>query len=92
MNNNGIGVCGIAGGSGNDDEVKIMCVRTDYRRRPDAIRRRSAGGSAEAIYYAADNNMGASFLQCSWGLYASTQRRDQEYLDEQRIGDERSIQ
>ena len=27
VNNNGIGVCGIAGGSGNNDGVKIMCVQ-----------------------------------------------------------------
>lgn len=34
VNNNGIGVCGIAGGSGNNDGVKIMSIQI----LPDGIR------------------------------------------------------
>jgi hypothetical protein len=60
VNNNGQGVCGIAGGSGNQDGVKIMPLQV------------FAGNSgvtldmeAKAIKYAADN--GAVIIQCSWG-------------------------
>lgn len=61
MNNNGKGICGIAGGSGKNDGVRIMSVQA-Y----------SAGGGAksaikaDAIRYAAD--CGAHILQCSWGF------------------------
>lgn len=60
VNNNGIGVCGIAGGSGNNDGVKIMSVQAF-----DGKKSVSVAASARAIQYAADN--GASILQCSWG-------------------------
>lgn len=60
VNNNGQGVCGIAGGSGKQDGVKIMSLQV------------FAGNSgvtldmeAKAIKYAADN--GAVIIQCSWG-------------------------
>ncbi len=57
VNNNGIGVAGVAGGSGNDDGVRIMSCM---------IMSESAGGSAEAAFvYAADN--GAVIAQNSWG-------------------------
>lgn len=60
VNNNGTGVCGIAGGSGQGDGVKIMSLQ---------IFAGNAGSSllmeAKAIKYAADN--GAVILQCSWG-------------------------
>lgn len=61
VNNNGVGVSGIAGGSGKGDGVRIMSCQI------------YSGGQncteeylAKAIRYAADN--GASILQCSWGL------------------------
>ena len=78
VNNNGIGVCGIAGGSGNNDGVKIMCVQMIAGGRQTTV-----DGSAEAVRYAADN--GASILQCSWGFYAGTFNSDQEYLDKRRV-------
>lgn len=60
VNNNNKGVCGIAGGSGKQDGVKIMSLQV------------FAGNSgvtldmeAKAIKYAADN--GAVIIQCSWG-------------------------
>ena len=60
VNNNSIGVNGIAGGSGNGDGVKIMSLQIfsgDYGITiPNEVR---------AIKYAADN--GAVILQCSWG-------------------------
>lgn len=60
VNNNGIGVGGVAGGTGNGDGVRIMSCQifsasvsaTDY-------------ATSRAIKYAADN--GACILQCSYG-------------------------
>ncbi len=60
VNGNGTGCCGIAGGSGQGDGVRIMSCQIFSGR--DAA---SAGDTAEAIQYAADN--GAVILQCSWG-------------------------
>ena len=65
MNNNGIGVCGIAGGDGTKNSgVKIMSCQVfsgDHGVSLDA--------EARAIKYAADN--GAVILQCSWGYNSS---------------------
>ena len=61
VNNNGIGVSSIAGGTGNNDGVKIMgCQITDGKSYVTIER------EVEAIKYAADN--GAVILQCSWGI------------------------
>ena len=60
VNNNGQGVVGIAGGSGNNDGVKIMSCQVN-----SGVGRSNGEISAKAIRYAAD--MGASILQCSWG-------------------------
>lgn len=55
--NNGVGVAGVAGGSGNNDGVRLMSVQvfSGY----------SQGGFAEGFVYAAD--MGAHISQNSWG-------------------------
>lgn len=59
-NNNGIGVSGIAGGSGNGDGVKIMsCVILGDNRSANA------SNIGKAMYYAANN--GAVISQNSWG-------------------------
>lgn len=72
VNNNGAGVCGIAGGSGKNDGVKIMSCQIFYNK---------AGGSssisAKAIKYAADN--GAAIIQCSYGYTAGTVTSDSQY-------------
>lgn len=83
VNNNGIGVSGIAGGTGNNDGVKIMSLQIfagqDQATIPQSVR---------AIKYAADN--GAVILQCSWGYMSAlanpiivgaqgTYRTDEEY-------------
>lgn len=60
VNNNGIGVCGIAGGSGNNDGVKIMSLQIFAGNAASTMLL-----EAQAIKYAADN--GAVILQCSWG-------------------------
>ncbi|TRX66560.1 S8 family serine peptidase [Carboxylicivirga sp. M1479] len=57
VNNNGIGGAGIAGGSGNDDGVRIMsCQIFDGNNQ---------GGIGASFVYAADN--GAVISQNSWG-------------------------
>ena len=63
VNNNGRGVCGIAGGSGSNDGVKIMSLQIF-----DGEDGATADATANAIRYAADN--GALILQCSWGYDA----------------------
>jgi subtilisin family serine protease len=60
MNNNNIGICGIAGGSGNNDGVRIMTIQIFYGNGGASDR-----NMAKAIQYAADN--GAHILQNSWG-------------------------
>ncbi len=60
VNGNGIGCCGIAGGSGSGDGVRIMPCQIFSGGNAA-----SADDTARAIQYAADN--GAVILQCSWG-------------------------
>lgn len=64
VNNNGIGVSGIAGGSGSNDGVKIMSVQIFSGQFGV-----NQYNEARAIKYAADN--GAVILQCSWGYNSS---------------------
>lgn len=61
VNNNGVGISSVAGGSGNGDGVRLMsCQIFSGSNRNDNV------AVANAIKYAADN--GASVLQCSFGL------------------------
>ncbi|MBE6194218.1 MAG: peptidase S8 [Rikenellaceae bacterium] len=60
VNNNGKGICGIAGGSGNKDGVKIMSIQIFYGNSGA-----STANIAKGMQYAADN--GAHIMQCSWG-------------------------
>lgn len=73
VNNNGKGVSGIAGGSGNGDGCRIMSCQ---------IFSGNGGGSArsvsKAIKYAAD--MGASIISCSFG-YTSAFASDNAYVN-----------
>ncbi|WP_282037003.1 S8 family serine peptidase [Saccharicrinis aurantiacus] len=70
VNNNGIGVAGVAGGSGIGDGVRMMSCM---------IMSESANGSAEnAFVYAADN--GAIIAQNSWG-YNEPGVSEQSILD-----------
>ena len=72
VNNNGLGVAGVAGGSGNGDGCRIMGCQ---------IFSGTAGGNvaavAKAIKYAADN--GASVISCSFGYDAGTFKTDAAY-------------
>lgn len=69
VSNNGVGVSGIAGGSGNNDGVKLMSCN---------VFASSNGGFAEAYSYAADN--GAVISQNSWS-YSYPYQYDQAVLD-----------
>lgn len=75
VNNNGVGVSGVAGGTGNSDGVKIMSCQ---------IFSRNSGGSsiqtARAYKYAADN--GASVISCSFGYSAGVIKSDGTYKRE----------
>ncbi|NMM47708.1 S8 family serine peptidase [Marinigracilibium pacificum] len=55
--NNGVGVAGVAGGSGSDDGVRLMSL--------SVFGNNAQGGFDEAFIYAADN--GAVISQNSWG-------------------------
>lgn len=59
VTNNGIGVAGIAGGSGAGDGIRLMSCAV--------FADNGAGGFAESYVYAADN--GAVISQNSWGYY-----------------------
>ena len=74
VNNNGTGVCGIAGGSGNNDGVKLMSCQIFYNESGGTS---TSTTTSRAITYAADN--GASILQCSWGYTAGTFTSDSQY-------------
>lgn len=72
VNNNGLGVAGVAGGSGNGDGVRIMSIQI-FDGEADTF----AYHSARGIEYAAD--MGASILQCSWGYPSQYPSSDAQY-------------
>lgn len=79
VNNNNLGVSGVAGGSGNNDGCRIMSCQ---------IFDGNSGGKvsqiAEAVKYAADN--GASIISCSFGNVAGAFTTDNQY--EKRSGAE----
>ena len=61
VNNNGLGVGGVAGGSGNGDGIKMMSGQVFSGNSSATIAAR-----AKAYEYAANN--GACIIQCSFGL------------------------
>ena len=64
VNNNGIGVAGVAGGDGSGNGVRIMSIQIFDSNDKTTIR-----NNAKAVEYAADN--GACILQNSWGYPSS---------------------
>ncbi len=72
VNNNGVGVSGIAGGTGNNDGVQLMSCQIFSG---DAVSTDIAAG--RAITYAA--NHGASIIQCSYGYGAEVLISDKSY-------------
>lgn len=72
VNGNGLGVCGIAGGSGKNDGVKIMSCQIFHNGKGG-----TADVTARAITYAANN--GAAILQCSFGYPGGAIASDADY-------------
>lgn len=64
VNDNGIGICGIAGGSGRGDGARIMTCEIFHPS--DRQQNATFYGIADAIKYSADN--GAVISQNSWNL------------------------
>ena len=71
VNGNGVGVCGVAGGTGNNDGVRMMTCQI-FEGNVSSVY-----SSAIAFQYAADN--GASIAQCSFGLIGAAYEHDAEY-------------
>lgn len=69
VNNNGIGVCGVAGGSGRGDGVRIMSCEI-LGKNESGSSGAGLSGQIRAIKYAADN--GAVICQNSWGYPAGS--------------------
>ncbi|MBQ6612130.1 MAG: S8 family serine peptidase [Alistipes sp.] len=69
VNNNGIGVAGVAGGSGNGDGVRLISCQIISGGTAAGV-----SATAAAIEYAADN--GACVLQNSWGFEAGAISND----------------
>ena len=74
VNNNGIGVCSVAGGSGNGDGVRIMGCQVFEGGKAASDR-----DFSNAIIYAADN--GACIAQCSYGYDPSSYASDNAYIN-----------
>jgi uncharacterized repeat protein (TIGR02543 family) len=70
VNNNGVGIAGVAGGTGSGDGVRLMSCQV--------FTGSSSGGFDQAPIFAADN--GAAISQNSWG-YTSVGVYDQATLD-----------
>lgn len=75
VNNNGQGVCGVAGGSGKGDGCRIMSCQIF-----DGNKGGSVSVTSKAIKYAAD--MGASVISCSFG-YSTAFSSDDAYIKSQ---------
>ena len=74
VNGNGIGVSGVAGGTGNNDGVRIMSCQIFVNGMSSNL-----DASANGFVYAAQN--GASIAQCSFGLIGGDYKTDKEYAD-----------
>lgn len=72
VNNNGKGVCGIAGGDGSGNGVRIMSSQKFSGKNRGTI-----SSTANAIKYAADN--GAVIAQCSWGIEGGEVSSDKQF-------------
>ena len=86
VNNNGKGVCGVAGGTGKGDGVRLMSCQVFYhsvdpndssKKEPAGWPSGSTAAMARAFQYAA--NMGAAIAQCSYG-YGNKMESDNAYI------------
>ena len=75
VNNNGIGVCGIAGGDASKGQkgVRIMALQIFDDNRASTV-----ALEAKAFKYAADN--GVVIMQCSWGYNSAYANPVQGYM------------
>ena len=73
VNNNGTGMSGVAGGTGNNDGVRIMSCQVFSGDKGGEARH-----TATAIKYAADN--GASIISCSYGYRGGLFTTDGAFL------------
>ena len=73
VNNNGKGVGGVAGGTGNNDGVRLMSVQIFSGDKGAGLADTAAGAE-----YAADN--GACILQCSWGVESGALPNDNTFV------------
>ena len=77
VNNNGLGVSGVAGGTGNADGVRLMSCQ---------VLSNDTGGTvaamSRAFKYAADN--GASIIQCSMGIAGGGFTSDNAWISSQK--------
>ena len=79
VNNNGIGVSGVAGGSGQGDGVRIMSCQIFTGDGKGNTLGASVVNTARAIKYAGD--MGASLISCSYGYKAGAFTSDSGYME-----------
>lgn len=75
VNGNGLGVCGVAGGTGKGDGVRIMSCQIFEGGKASLV----STSTASSFVYAADN--GASVAQCSFGYEKVYYKSDKEYAD-----------
>lgn len=73
VNNNGVGISSVAGGSGKGDGVRLMSCQLF-----DGESGGASSSTAKAFKYAADH--GASVASCSWGYKAGAFANDDEYI------------
>ena len=73
VNNNGFAVCGIAGGTGNNDGVRLMSIQI-FENEEGCYSHQIA----EGIRYAADN--GAAIANNSWGYGPGDYYSDDDYM------------
>lgn len=76
INGNGKGVSSIAGGTGNDDGVRLMSCQVFYGENGAKC---SDAETAMGFIYAADN--GACIAQCSWGHTSEILKEDKDYRE-----------
>ncbi|KAA6328190.1 Extracellular basic protease [termite gut metagenome] len=81
VNNNGIGVCGVAGGTGKGDGVRIMSCQVfvpDKSSSDPYGNTQSSNGFSDAFVYAADN--GAVIASCSWSSPSNSEKDAIDYF------------
>lgn len=84
VSNNGVGVSGIAGGTGRNDGVKLMSCQIFSGGNGGTI-----STSVRAIKYAADN--GASIIQCSWGYPTQSPFTSDSYYERNYAAEKEAI-